>query len=45
MICLVISNYGSIVQPFPHTAIGNQLSKIKFVTWRAGCGRNFVPVI
>ena len=27
---------------FPHTATGNQLSKIKFVTWRVGCGWNFL---
>ena len=39
------SKYGSIVQPFPPTATGNQLAKIKFVTWRVGCGWNFVLVI
>ena len=39
------SKYGSTVQPFPRTAIGNQLSKIKFVTSRVGCGWNFVLVI
>ena len=37
--------YGSTVQPFPLTATGNQLSKIKFVTWRVGCGWNFVLLI
>ena len=45
MICSITSKYGSTVQPFPRTATGNQLSKIKFVTWRVGCGWNFVPVI
>ena len=34
MICLITSKYGSTVQPFPRTATGNQLSKIKFVTGR-----------
>ena len=29
----------------PRTATRNQLSKIKFVTWRVGCGWNFVLVI
>ena len=37
--------YGSTVQYFPRTATGNQLSKIKFVTWRVGCSWNFVLVI
>ena len=45
MICLITSKYGSTVQSFPRTATGNQLSKIKFVTWRVGCGWNFVLVI
>ena len=36
---------GSTCQPFSRTATGNQLSKIKFVTWRVGCGWNFVLVI
>ena len=30
---------------FNSTATGNQLSKIKFVTWRVACGWNFVLVI
>ena len=42
---LITSKYGSTVQPFPRTATENQLSKIKFVTWRVGCGWNFVLVI
>ena len=45
MICLIASKYGPTVQPFPRTATGNQLSKMKFVTWRVGCGWNFVLVI
>ena len=39
------SKYDSTVQPFPRTETGNQLSKIKFVTGRVGCGWNFVLVI
>ena len=45
MICLITSKYGSTVQPFPRMATGNQLSKIKFVTWRVDCGCNFVLAI
>ena len=45
MICLITSKYGSTVQPFPPTATGNQLSRIKFVTWRVDCGWNFILVI
>ena len=45
LICLITSKYNSTVQPFPRTTTGNQLSKIKFVTWRVGCGWNFVLVM
>ena len=45
MICLITSKHGSTVQPFLRMATGNQLSKIKFVTWRVNCGRNFFLVI